>query len=560
VRRTALALAALAALAGAPARAREASRSRQVRVASAPPAATPIRHGPGVGAVVHVTSRRAYLDVGAAEGLATGQIVRLVRREAPVGTCEVEVVAVHRATCLGADARRGDTFRITPRPAPAPPKPLPPLVDAEELDRRAQVVAAQPVLKVEARAKAADPVEAPGPRRAEVVLSHAVWSSSGFSAWQQERVDAAVRGVETFGGLRLWADLRAVHWTVHPDTAHDLPGQQSRLYVWEAALATRDPSRPYTLAFGRVMPWGIPGATVMDGVQVGLSPSGRRGEVGLFGGFVPDPATLDPTRDRSTVGAYGSLELGSGFLVGREEVRAAVSTSPELGTRFEGQLRSFLLLGRSVNASCDLRIGLGGLHQAPAGIDAAQVDLGGRPYPSILVSGLFRYVGLLIPDVPPPAPALYPAPERRWDAAAGYELGPTVISVAGGYGVDLSTGLERSWAGPELSFPRLFGAHGGAMVGYAEERGWISGWSAWVQAFVRPAPAFQLTGRITYTVDTRTGADDDLALGLSLTASADLARWLSLRVSVLARAGALGTWGDYARSGVAARAGIELRP
>jgi hypothetical protein len=431
-------------------------------------------------------------------------------------------------------------------------------VAVEELDRRAEAVAELPQPKVEAKTgPAAMPVERA--RRVEVGYAHATWSSSGWKPWHEERVDAAIRGADVGGGFTLHADLQAVHWTARSDTFRMQPTDQSRLYVWEAALAQRDRGRVWTGALGRVVPWTIPGATSFDGLQLGLAPSGRRGEVGVYGGLVPDPVTLSPTTDRSTAGAYGSLNLGRGGVMARGDVRAAVVTSPELGTRMEGELRSFVLLGRTVNAEGDLRLGVGGKHQARNAIDLAQVDVSGRPTARLFVSGLVRYAGLSVPDAA--APAVFPGAERRADGAVGYEVGPALLSATGGWGKDLSTGLERAWLGPEVAFPRLFGVYGGASLGYAEERGWIAGRAAWAQAVVRATPRLRLNARLSWTEDSRAGWGDDHALGLLAGVTADLGRWVSLRASLLARLGGMASGSDLVdqASGITALVGIASR-
>jgi hypothetical protein len=500
-----------------------------------PVAEASLHHPPGLAAVVHVTAARAYLDAGAEQGLAPGQKLRLLRGGAVAAGCEVDAVAPRHATCRpDGPARRGDLVRLSLGAPPAAPRPLPPLVPADELDRRAAAIAALPQPKVEAKAAPLAPVEL-ATRRGEVALSHAAWASSGQGPWHQERLDATLRGVPAFAGLVLDADVRAQRWTTRPASFRERPRERTQLYVYEAALASRDPARAWTGAFGRVLPASVPGATTFDGGQVALASASRRAELGLFGGLVPDPITLAPTADRSTAGVYGTLDLGSGALSSRSQARAAVVTSPELGTRFEGEVRSFALLGRTVNVEGMARAGVGGRHQAQYALDLAQLDLFGRPVPRLALSGLFRYAGLDVPDAV--APALFPGHERRWDGSAGWELGPALLSASGGWGQDLSTGLERWFAGPELAFPRAFGPRGGLSLGYAEERGWIAGRTAWLQTAVRAGPQVRLTGRLTWTEDTRPRGDGDHALGVFAAGSADLTRWLAVNGSVLARIG-----------------------
>ena len=73
--------------------------------ATAAPGAEPRR----VGTVVYATARRLYLDAGAREGLAPGQVLHLES-----GTCRVEEVSARYATCVG-NGRPGDTFALPPR-------------------------------------------------------------------------------------------------------------------------------------------------------------------------------------------------------------------------------------------------------------------------------------------------------------------------------------------------------------------------------------------------------------------------------------------------------------
>jgi hypothetical protein len=544
----ALALAALAALV-APAAS-----------AAAPlPDETPLRHPAGTAAVVHVTAARAYLDAGSDHGLAAGQTVRLFRGGTPAASCELETVTPRHATCRPDGAtRRGDLARVSAPSAPAGPKPLPPLVPAEELDRRAAAIADQPHARVEARGTPSTPVELRA-SRGEVAVAHAAWASTGQRAWNTEILDATLRGAPAFAGLVVDADVRAIRWTTRPEGFRQRPRERTELFVYEAALASRDPSRAWTGALGRVLPWSVPGATTFDGAQVAVVPASRRGELGLFGGLVPDPLTLKPAADRSTAGLYGSLDLGGGALSSRSQARAAVVTSPELGTRFEGEVRSYALLGRKVNAEGMVRAGVGGRHQAQYGLDLAQVDLSGRPLPRLALSGGFRYAGLEVPDAA--APALYPGHERRADGSAGWELGPALLSASGGWGQDLSTGLERWFAGPELAFPRALGARGGLSLGYAEERGWITGRTAWIQAALRAGPRLRTNARLTWTEDTRPKGDGDHAIGLLWVVSADVARWLAVNGSLLARVGVRAGAGGFQdpATGITALVGISSR-
>jgi hypothetical protein len=207
-----------------------------------------------------------------------------------------------------------------------------------------------------------------------------------------------------------------------------------------------------------------------------------------------------------------------------------------------------------VNASGDVRVGVGGRAHATGGLDAARVDLSGRPLPRLLVSGGFRYWGLRLPDVT--AAGLYPWPERRADASAGWDFGPVVVSALGGFARDLATDLGRRFAGPEVSLPRLFRARGGLTLGYLEERGWVDGRSAFAQAVLRPLARVRVTARLYWAADVRPDSPDDQEAGLFLAAGAELSRRVSVRASVLARAGARGATNPSRSTGVEGTVGL----
>ncbi|HEY5677151.1 MAG TPA: hypothetical protein VIR81_10205, partial [Myxococcales bacterium] len=441
----AVSLASAALLAGAAAAADPAAKpprpARGLAPLSGPAPATPLPVRPvkaratpsGSGTVLYVTARRAYLDAGDDAGLAPGQALSLTRGGRPAGTCTVEAVTDRSATCASADARGGDRFALPAAqaaradPGP-PPKALPALVAGGELARRrAEVEAAAPA-RVEYLAPPTVELRRGAPE-AVVSFEHLSFFASGAQALHDERLEARVYGAAITPGWRLFLDASAWYRS-SADARRFRPGDPATLEVRELQVASREADRPYALAFGRVMPWSAPGATPFDGAQVGWR--GRGFELGAFGGAVPDVLTTGPGTSRATAGAYGALERASEDTLLRGEGRVAYVRSPELGTRLEGEVRSFLLVGRTVNIEGMLRAGVGGQHQAPNLLDVAQIDLSGRPLPRLALSGLFRYAGLDVPDAA--APALFPGHERRWDGSAGYEVGPALLSAAGGWG------------------------------------------------------------------------------------------------------------------------------
>ena len=82
-----------------------------VAVAAPAPAPAAPTSGSRLGRVQMVTDRRAYLDRGAVDGLVAGQALAIARAGRPIGSCTLEVVGDHEATCTGHRLRVGDMFR-----------------------------------------------------------------------------------------------------------------------------------------------------------------------------------------------------------------------------------------------------------------------------------------------------------------------------------------------------------------------------------------------------------------------------------------------------------------
>jgi hypothetical protein len=516
----------------------------------------------GTGTVLYVTARRAYLDAGADAGLAPGARVELSRRGRDAGACTVETVSDRSATCLGQDLRAGDTFTVAAthgaeavpaRKAYAPP-PLTaaaaaPLPDAAELARRRAAVEAAAVPKVEFKA-APQALLARAAPRVEASLVHASWFGGGAAGLHQERVEARIHGAELLPGFRLFLDASGVY---RPSAAERRfrPGDSAYLEVRELQVASREPDRAYTLAVGRVLPWSAPGSTPFDGAQVGFRGGG--GELGVFGGTVPDVLTTGLRTDRSTAGVYGALESASEAALLRGEGRLALVRSPELGTRYEAEALTHAWLGRLFDLSAQARLGFGD-RTAPGSLDQARLDLGWRAAERLALSGSLRYVGLFVDDAT--APAFFASPSRRADATVSFDATRLlVLRFTGGYAKDLRTRLDRGYAGPEVALPRLFGRNGGLAAGWLEERGWAGGRSVWLQGDV-PAPAgVRLFLRGTFFMDQRPAPlSDENTVGLTAAAAKDLLAWLRFRVSGMAR---LGVSGGEGANGVSVLAALD---
>jgi len=311
------------------------------------------------------------------------------------------------------------------------------------------------------------------------------------------------------------------------------PHDETRFYLWQAELTA--PLSWATLSAGRVLPYGIPGATVFDGASASV----RAGpaQIGVFGGVVPEPDTLMPTADRATGGAFWSVSRtfrgGAGM---RQDGRLALVRSPELGTRFEATLGGGAWW-KAAYLSAEAQIGAGGTARAPGYLDAARADVTVQVAPGVSVGGGYRHTGL---EWPAPAgvalePARFPGRSDGGDARASWDVWIFRLGATGGFSRDAVSRMDRSWVGPELGIPRLLGRWGGISAGYLEEHGWLDGRSAWAQATLRSGERFRLVARGSWTHASSAAVDLD-EVGFLASGSVELGRGFGLRATVLSRA------------------------
>ena len=260
---------------------------------AAPPAAEPI--APVArrveGKVTFATATTAYIDAGALEGVTIGQVVRLTRGGQPSGSCTVRETADHSSTCTGQGVRRGPLLGRDHGAGSARGGEMVPVPTEEELASRNAIVTGTPVALVESKAKPRDVVLGQLPTyRGD--LGYALWlaSPSGPGNSQRLQLDVQVNGLDAFAGFKFFADARLMQWTQQDQTY--LPVSSTELLVYDLELAQRDPRKSWSAAFGRVMPWFAPGATVFDGAQGGMR-FGRT-EVGSSGGRFPTRTRPNP--------------------------------------------------------------------------------------------------------------------------------------------------------------------------------------------------------------------------------------------------------------------------
>lgn len=490
------------------------------------------------GHVVQVTPARAYLDAGRAEGLTKGAQLRLWRGAAKAGTCAVEQVADHRASCTGGAARLGDRFALEQAERAAAPTlaSLPQPQGAAELSRENKALTTAGLKPVEFHGGPSSGAGVAAPR-AQAVYSQRSWFNSELRPWQEERVDARL-GVPVGGVGFFDLEATALHLQRPDGTERFRPGQESQLYLWRAELALRSPAAGGTRlsgSLGRLIPASAPGAQRIDGAQIGYRLGGS--ELGLFGGAIPDAQTLAPAADRYTGGGYFALgrvgDSGSALSFAQATARVAYVRAPEWGSRYEGELSALAQLWRTVDLTASARLGLGDL-QAPGALDAARVSVDLRPVSGLSLSGSFRYLGSRLPV--DSTLLLVEGPTRHGELTGAFQLSQwAILGAEAGLAQDLLSSTSRSWAGPTLALPQLFGALGGLSAGYQEERGDAPGRSAWLQGSLLPSRKLQLLARASFFLDTRQSQGSDVEVSLFVRLMARLTDHLGAHLSAMGR-------------------------
>ncbi len=498
------------------------------------------RRAPGIGRVTFVTAARAYLDRGAEDGLAPGQTLELTRRGTRAGTCQIDWVGPHQATCTAGGLRPGDTFPLGEAPQrPEEPKPaeLPPLPTAAALRRQREAVAQAEFSPVAFEGAAAAAGLA---RRIEALLSHQSWiAATPQSAFHRERLEIALRGAEVGGGFELSLDASVVQWTGRPEGFRYPHRSRTQLFVREAELTRRVAGSALAVSAGRIWPWYAANLGTFDGAQFGWRSETGETEAGVFGGTLPDALNLSPSL-RPLAGAYASFSGASkdGLLRWWQQQTRVAWVPTSVGRRVELQALARGALAWGFDAGVDARVGMD--ERFAVALDTLRLDVGARPLDRLELVGGFRYDDRALALLPPGDPT-WGVRAIRGDVSASYLLlrhlrvGATAMRVS-----DLESGLTHTLLGPELGFPRLFAGAASFSLGYLEEAGDSSGRSAFLQSLLRPVDRLQLLARASWYQDTalrRFASSSPQELGLYGSADLRLWSWLWLRGSLLTRVG-----------------------
>jgi hypothetical protein len=518
----------------------------KVMVAAALLVAAEARGAPaaGQGRVAFVTDKRAYLDHGADGGLTAGQTVALFRGGRPAGSCTVEAIAAHRASCLGGRPRAGDTFRLG-RPLaasqPAQARPLPPVVAVEDLEADAQAIASAGVDKVDFAG------------RAHFGSGQALALTGGYASWtagtdpqsdfRQERLDGSLRVRLGQSGLRLDAAFSALRWHPRPERTRFRPGAETQFFLWEAELSRRDPDARTVVAVGRLWPWHAPGLSVLDGVQIGRQNQARTVEWGAYGGLVPDPLTLAPDTGAWAGGLYGSLtQAGTKadlVRLAREEARAGARQVPGTGLVTETELLAQLWLGSSAVGAGGRAIYLPGSHSSA--LDRGYLEL--RIQAGRVSGGLhLRYFGAALDAGEAVLQNVSPSLTGGYHAAGDASWDPLPWLGAGLF-ADVSRDADSGWSGRdgavELRLPRLFGDLGGLWLGAEAAEGWLRSRTLYAQVLGRVRDRFRLLARVSASASEFSTAEPNpntRELDAYLQLDASVGSWLHLRGRSLIRA------------------------
>jgi hypothetical protein len=496
--------------------------------------------------VQFVTDKRAYLNRGARDGLEVKQSVSIVRAGRTVGSCTIETVADHQATCVGGRPRPGDSLRIPTRVVAMkrepPPPALPAPTDEATLRTRAAAVA-------DARY---DKVDFTGVR---ALAAHTrVQVSPGFTIWHtdpdprgdysQEELSGALQIYDLGAtGVDFAAAFTAMRWGARAGGGRFQPGAPSQFYLWEAEVTKRRADANTVFAVGRIWPWHTPGLTMLDGLQIGRRNDDGSREGGVYAGLVPVALNAAPSVAGWAAGAYGALvQTGSnraGFRLGRQEARLGISSSPGTGLVTEGDASAQLWLG-AWTVGGGGRVLLAPTVRSGPVLDRAFLDLGIRATLTFGAGLHLRYFGGALPaqavlqaETPAPRGTLNAAADAHWDFTTW--LGAAAFV---GFNQDRDTARSVSYAAAELRLPRLLGDIGGVSVGGEVEEGWLQSRLLYGQLAARFADRLQILARVSASVSafqTPTAAPNLDEIGGYLHLDGALASWLRLRAWSLIR-------------------------
>lgn len=485
------------------------------------------------GEVTWAGTEFAFVDRGSADGVEVGKPLLFTRGGRSSGSCNVVAVSEHSARCQGLNVRVGDAFKVS-REQPVPPEGPKPLPTEAELKRRGALVESN-----EWSLRAFDGVRGLGEGlHANAAISHTTFfnATSAKVPSNVQRVDATIIDFEIYKGLRATVDLTVLNFSSRPDAPRTVYQQTPVLLVRQLELGFRRADLPFSAGLGRSWLTTGPSLLVLDGAHATY----RLGvvELGAFAGLLPDGARLTPSVSQWSAGAFTRVQLASGegsaATIVQLAGRAGYALRDTVGSRFEAAVGAGLWAGTTFDANASVEVGYGD-NQAPAGIDAARLDLGYRPSDKLMLFASGRYRGLPVSGltevglISPGLRALHA------DAVGSYEVAHGVIvGLRGGFASDFNSSLFQARFGPELTMPSMFGLPLALGVGYTEELGWLRGRTAFVSFGVSAGSVFRVTSRTSlFHQQPVTGAEGLNSAEIGQSLALEVAPWRFLRARVL---------------------------
>lgn len=414
-----------------------------------------------IGHISYVTTKHAFLEEGTEEGIHLGDVLTLqgARR-----TCKVDAVSDHHARCAGDNLPRRGRFVI---PHPAVQQPV---VEQREFfgpvnrNRIHQVQTAltnEPFTRIGVQTLSARVLG-----KGYASVSHDVyqWFGSQPRGLQGERLELAARIAPLSNYRQLVAALRmtALYWTQQTMLLRYDNGTPAQFYLWQGDVSARGRQDHYTFGVGRTLTWNTPGLSVLDGAQVGYKNTEGTFEIGAFGGMIPFPG-LALNTGHLTGGIYMMFQetLGKSWVL-RDTTRLAYVQVPNASAHAEIETRAELTYGARLQLGITPRLGYA-FQNGKAAVDAIRADGAFMPIDKLHIYGAIRYatgsvdtytMGIVAP--PNILRTMYFS-----DVSVMYQMFPWMgLGALNVIAHDNASGQQRISAGPQLSFPGLFGRWG----------------------------------------------------------------------------------------------------
>lgn len=464
--------------------------------------------------VSYATLDRAYFPAGERDGLLLGAGVKVKRSGNDVGSCIVDFVSAHRASCPVENVQAGDDARFQRVTLPAKPDaPASQPVDVapeEAASVQAALAEHAPELVVY---QSRTPAKKRYWRALEATLEHSAYVAVGDDQFQRERLDMIVDGLPLgFAGFRAYARASIEVWSSGASRLRLRPNETLQLYVWQLELSSREPGQRYALALGRIMPLYAPGVAVIDGVQAAYRSKDGAFELGVLGGVVPDAIRLAPRFDSYSVSAYyGHETRGQTLRFLRHSGRIGFRGVNNVGMGLELEEAADARIASWLDASAQVRLTMRDTERFTPRLELLTARVGARPVKGLELSVDTRYFGTMGADLDGFGAQYWMASDRlHVNGEARYRvLDWLALGVEGGAAHDFGTGVGRQYVGPLIAFPSLFGGRLGLVAAYREELGWARGRFVYAQGSLAFEPEVRVLARVSFSEDALAGSAEE---------------------------------------------------